>query len=198
MVRLSGALAPAGGLRSTDREGQPLPLSRPRRRSTEGRQGHKRKRRTPQTPLDMPRCEQLPSVMLPRWGIARGAAKPAQAETSASGMIATGHRLWCGNRSKTSKNLKLTIDVGKVNPQIVTNASNVVEGRAVVATVGASVPGSGGDRRNCSQTLRRRSTSEECHAMPVLAAGGGAGAAAVPSFAPGARPPDKRPRMDGK
>lgn len=104
------------------------------------------------------------------------------------------------------KNLKAcTIDVGAAAPlTIVTNAANVSEGtRVVVASVGAKIPGSGGDE---DLVVSKRSvggrTSEGmlCDAPMLGWVGGGAGAAAlVPdSFAPGARPPERRPRLDGK
>lgn len=92
-----------------------------------------------------------------------------------------------------------SIDIGGGNDvTIVTNAANVEEGsRVVVATVGAVVG---------EEALKKRSvggrTSEGmlCDAPMLGWVGGGAGAAAlVPeAFGPGSRPPERRPRMDGK
>jgi tRNA-binding EMAP/Myf-like protein len=94
-----------------------------------------------------------------------------------------------------------TIDVGGGDGQevtIVTNAPNVGEGvRVVVATVGAIV----GDEALKAKTVGGRTSQGMLCDAPMLGwTGGGAGnAALVPdAFAPGARPPDRRPRMDGK
>lgn len=216
---LSGALGSHAGeacALSTDREGQPLPLSRmpKKEKAPKAAKGGKKEEEdaaaAEPTSWTCPECEQLHEGddAAEMECIACGAAKPAQADTSASeddryrGIV-------CGvvnSLEDLEKSLKAcTIDVGKGEPvTIVTNASNVVEGsRVVVATVGASVPGSGGDE---DVTVAKRSvggrTSEGmlCDAPMLGWVGGGAGAAAlVPeSFAPGARPPEKRPRMDGK
>ena len=92
------------------------------------------------------------------------------------------------------------IDVGSGNEvTIVTNASNVAEGsRVVVATVGAVLKD--------ETTVQKKSVggvpSEGmlCDGPMLGWVGGGAGAAAlVPdTFAAGDRPPERRPRMDGK
>lgn len=98
--------------------------------------------------------------------------------------------------------LKLcTIDVGggeEKAVQICTNAPNVTEGtRVVVACVGAML----GDTKVTKKTVGGRASEGMLCDSPMLGwTGGAAGLAAlVPeSFAPGASPPEKRPRMDGK
>jgi tRNA-binding EMAP/Myf-like protein len=94
-----------------------------------------------------------------------------------------------------------TIDVGAGEGNevtIVTNATNVGEGtRVVVATVGALV---GEEKLQKRAVGGRMSQGMLCDAPMLGWTGGGAGAAAlVPdSFEPGSRPPERRPRMDGK
>ena len=90
------------------------------------------------------------------------------------------------------------IDVGQSEVTIVTNAGNVAEGsRVVVAMVGAVVDEMPLQKRNVGG---RTSEGMLCDAPMLGWVGGGAGAAAlVPeSFAPGSRPPERRPRLDGK
>eukprot|EP01116_Phalansterium_solitarium_P008539 TRINITY_DN22459_c0_g1_i1.p1 TRINITY_DN22459_c0_g1~~TRINITY_DN22459_c0_g1_i1.p1 ORF type:complete len:175 (+),score=62.01 TRINITY_DN22459_c0_g1_i1:80-604(+) len=97
------------------------------------------------------------------------------------------------------KLLELKVDIGAAAPlPVVTNAPNVSTGsRIIVATVGATV----GD-----VTVKKAKvggvTSEGIVCDPTMLGwvGGGAGnAALVPdSFAPGQRPPERRPRLDGK
>jgi len=94
-----------------------------------------------------------------------------------------------------------TIDIGEGEGNevtIVTNATNVGEGsRVVVATVGALV---GDEKLQKRQVGGRMSQGMLCDAPMLGWTGGGAGAAAlVPdSFDAGSRPPERRPRMDGK
>ena len=92
-----------------------------------------------------------------------------------------------------------TVDLGDAKSvSIVTNAGNVSEGsRVVVATVGSLVDDVALKKKSVGG---RPSEGMLCDAPMLGWTGGGAGAAAlVPeSFAAGARPPDKRPRMDGK
>ena len=94
-----------------------------------------------------------------------------------------------------------TIDVGAGEDKevtIVTNAPNVAEGaRVVVATVGAVVGEEKLKQRSVGGVM---SQGMLCDAPMLGWVGGGAGAAAlVPeSFSPGDRPPERRPRMDGK
>lgn len=102
----------------------------------------------------------------------------------------------------TDKLTACKIDVGAEEVvTIVTNAGNVAEGtRVVVAKVGAIVPSIG------EAPLKKRavggvpSEGMLCDGKMLGWKGGGEGAAAqVPdSFSPGDRPPEQRPRMDGK
>lgn len=94
-----------------------------------------------------------------------------------------------------------TIDIGDGEAKavkIVTNAPNATEGaRVVVACVGATV----GDVKLTKKTVGGRPSEGMLCDPPMLGwTGGAAGLAAlVPdTFAPGAKPPEKRPRMDGK
>ena len=85
---------------------------------------------------------------------------------------------------------------------MVTNAANVAEGsRVVVAGVGARVVLDGEETTVAKRSVGgQTSTGMLCDAPMLGWVGGGAGAAAlVPeSFAPGDKPPERRPRMDGK
>ena len=96
-----------------------------------------------------------------------------------------------------------TIDVGTSDAvSIVTNATNVAEGsRVVVAAAGAQVTSGGEDITVAKRSVGGRASDGMLCDAPMLGwVGGGAGAAAlVPeSFAPGDKPPERRPRMDGK
>ena len=91
-----------------------------------------------------------------------------------------------------------TIDIGTGNVTIVTNATNVEEGtHVIVATVGAVV---GEDKLQKRSLGGRTSEGMLCDAPMLGWVGGGAGAAAVvpESFLAGDRPPERRPRTDGK
>ena len=99
------------------------------------------------------------------------------------------------------------IDVGKGQEDdqlvvVVTNATNVAEGsRVVVCGVGASVVVGGEEVVVAKRSVGGQTSNGMLGDAPMLGwTGGGAGAAAmVPeSFAPGDRPPERRPRMDGK
>lgn len=99
------------------------------------------------------------------------------------------------------------IDVGKGQEDdqlvvVVTNATNVAEGsRVVVCGVGASVVVGGEEVVVAKRNVGGQTSNGMLCDAPMLGwTGGGAGAAAmVPeSFAPGDRPPERRPRMDGK
>ena len=116
----------------------------------------------------------------------------------AVGLITT-----CEDVAGKDKLKKLSVDVGGRTLVIATNAPNVAVGtRVVVATVGSSVPdGSGGEVAVKKATVGGVISEGMLCDAPMLGwVGGGAGnAATVPdSFALGAPPPDKRPRMDGK
>ena len=97
-----------------------------------------------------------------------------------------------------------TVDVGAgTSVSVVTNATNVAEGaRVCVAKVGARLPAAGdGEVVVAKRSVGGRTSDGMLCDAPALGwSGGGAGAAALlpPSFAPGDRPPDRRPRMDGK
>jgi tRNA-binding EMAP/Myf-like protein len=95
------------------------------------------------------------------------------------------------------KLLALIVDIGDGNTlPIVTNAGNVVAGsRVVIAKVGATVNEVEVRKANVGGAI---SEGMLCDAPMLGWVGGGAGAAAlVPeSFAPGARPPQSRPRMN--
>ena len=99
------------------------------------------------------------------------------------------------------------IDVGKGQEDdqlvvVVTNATNVAEGsRVVVCGVGASVVLGGEEIFVAKRSVGGQTSNGMLCDAPMLGwTGGGAGdAAKVPeSFAPGDRPPERRPRMDGK
>lgn len=100
----------------------------------------------------------------------------------------------------------LSVDVGAADGRalaIVTNASNVEAGvRVVVAKAGSRVPDGSGGELQVKKTSVGGVVSEGMLCDPPMLGwvGGGAGnAALVPdSFALGAPPPDKRPRLDGK
>ena len=91
-----------------------------------------------------------------------------------------------------------SVNIGKSEVKIVTNAANVEEGtRVVVACVGAIVQGDALKKK----TVGGRASEGMLADAPMLGwTGGGAGAAAIvpEACAPGDRPPEKRPRMDGK
>ena len=117
---------------------------------------------------------------------------------------AVGLVLTCDDVPGKDKLKKLSVDVGGGQPlTIATNAPNVGAGtRCVVATAGARVPdGAGGELVVKKATVGGVVSEGMLCDPPMLGwAGGGTGCAAlVPdSFALGAQPPDKRPRMDGK
>lgn len=99
----------------------------------------------------------------------------------------------------------VTLDVGPgAQPlRVVTAAVNVgVGSRVVVATVGARVPDGSGDTVPVKKASVGGVVSEGmlCDGPMLGWTGGGAGAAALlpETFSPGSRPPDKRPRLDGK
>ena len=93
-----------------------------------------------------------------------------------------------------------SIDIGGDKAvSIVTKATNIAEGsHVVVATVGCVI----GEETLSKRTVGGRTSEGMLCDAPMLGwVGGGAGAAAlVPgmAFPPGSRPPEKRPRMDGK
>jgi tRNA-binding EMAP/Myf-like protein len=104
---------------------------------------------------------------------------------------------------KKLRSLKLDTGAGEAAAiTVVTNAANVnVGARVCVAQVGAKVRTESGElqvkRANVGGVLSEGMLLD----APALGwTGGGAGAAAlVPdSFALGSRPPEKRPRLDGK
>lgn len=91
-----------------------------------------------------------------------------------------------------------TIDIGGADVSIVTNAANVAEGsRVVVATVGAVIQDIEVKKKSVGG---RASEGMLCDGPALGWVGGGAGAAAVvpDRYAAGDRPPERRPRMDGK
>mmetsp|Transcript_108199 Transcript_108199/g.304865 ORF Transcript_108199/g.304865 Transcript_108199/m.304865 type:complete len:183 (-) Transcript_108199:67-615(-) len=98
---------------------------------------------------------------------------------------------------------QLKVDIGEAEPlPIVTNAPNVKEGvRVVVAKVGAIVSEKGEDIEVKKANVGGCPSEGMICDGPMLGwTGGGAGAAAlVPdTFALGSKPPETRPRMDGK
>ena len=133
--------------------------------------------------------------------VACGESKPAPAPAEDDDGDDRYHGYKCGHVvacDEIADKLKAcTIDIGGQEVKIVTNAHNVSEGvRVVVATVGALV---GEEKLKAKSVGGVVSQGMLCDAPMLGWVGGGAGSAAlVPdSFAPGARPPEKRPRMDG-
>ena len=132
------------------------------------------------------------------------AAAGAAGEASRFAGYAVGLVLTCDDVAGKDRLKKLTVDVGGGRVlTIATNAPNVAAGtRVVVATVGACVPDGAGGEISVKKAVVGGVASEGmlCDAPMLGWVGGGAGnAATVPdSFALGAQPPDKRPRMDGK
>ena len=130
---------------------------------------------------------------------ASGDGEPGRYAGYAVGLVLT-----CDDVPGKDKLKKLTVDVGAGQPLTgATNAPNVGAGtRCVVATAGARVPDGAGGELVIKKTTVGGVVSEGmlCDAPMLGWAGGGTGnAALVPdSFALGAQPPDKRPRMDGK
>jgi len=119
---------------------------------------------------------------------------------------AVGLVLSCESVAGKDRLKALSVDVGAADGRalaIVTNASNVEAGvRVVVAKAGARVPDGSGGELQVKKTSVGGVVSEGMLCDPPMLGwvGGGAGnAALVPdSFALGAPPPDKRPRLDGK
>uniref|UniRef100_A0A7S1EYW2 tRNA-binding domain-containing protein n=1 Tax=Noctiluca scintillans TaxID=2966 RepID=A0A7S1EYW2_NOCSC len=97
---------------------------------------------------------------------------------------------------------RIEVDIGSGTLPIVTNAQNVKEGvRVIVATVGAIISDKGEDVEVKKASVGGCISEGMLCDAPMLGwTGGGAGAAALlpESFTPGERPPDARPRMDGK
>lgn len=95
----------------------------------------------------------------------------------------------------------LAVDVGGGEQlPVVTNAPNVVEGsRVVIATVGARFMGKGEEMvvKKASKG-GKPSQGVVCSSTMLGWSGGGVATAALlpESFAPGDKPPEKRPRMD--
>lgn len=94
---------------------------------------------------------------------------------------------------------KIVLDIGAAAPiTVVTNAPNVADGvRVVVATVGAEVGDLVIKKTSVGGVISEGMLVEPKNLGWV---GGAAGMACVvpDSFAPGATPPESRPRMDGK
>jgi len=138
--------------------------------------------------------------------VACGEAKPA-ASAEEDGIDEKFRGIKCGQvlsiETIADKLFACKIDIGLGEGDddaitIVTNAGNVSEGsRVIVATVGAAI---GEDKVQKRTVGGRTSEGMLCDAPMLGWSGGGAGAAAlVPdSFPPGAKPPERRPRMDGK
>ena len=135
-----------------------------------------------------------------------GEARPvptASAEEGGDGDTDRFESICCGCvlsvEDLANKLKQCSVDVGLGETvSVVTNASNVAEGNlVVVARVGARIDGEEVKKRSVGG---RASEGMLCDAPSLGWTGGGAGAAAnVPnSFAPGDRPPARRPRMDGK
>ena len=137
------------------------------------------------------------------------APRPAEAaacdgESGRYSGYAVGLVLTCEEVAGKDKLKKCSVDVGGGRVlTVATNAPNVGAGtRCVVATAGARVPDGAGGELVVKKTTVGGVASEAilCDAPMLNWTGGGAGTAAlVPdSFALGAQPPDKRPRLDGK
>ena len=137
----------------------------------------------------------------PRTSLTRGVQQQQQHTHRACARritLSRQHAPCCACKVCSNPHQVCSVNIGKSEVKIVTNAANVEEGtRVVVACVGAIVQGDALKKK----TVGGRASEGMLADAPMLGwTGGGAGAAAIvpEACAPGDRPPEKRPRMDGK